>query len=327
MSVGAMPHKRDLRSVIEAADQAAAAGDYTAAEEALREAVVRQEASLGLFHPDLANTLNNLGVVCEIVDKPVDAELCFRRAYAIATAALEPNHPFVATSEKNLRDFCSARGKPFELPQEPPVAAPASAPVVAPDKPSRTRVIGVLVVSALVLGVTLATRLLFSSNGNVESSQMGVAPPPFESSAPITTSSPAEPTAGPRTESAGDPPVGTHESRRVVPVVSEQSTVVDASLCRDLSTGEWQCHPAGNPVDSGTLFFYTRIKSSTNTTVQHRWYRGNRLHQVVDLRIQANQGTGYRTYSRTTVSGTNDWRVELRTDDGALLHEQRFVVR
>ena len=75
-----MPETREPRSVIDAAEQAAAAGDYASAEQLLREAALLQEASLGPLHPDLANTLNNLGVVCEITEKPVDAEHFFRRA-------------------------------------------------------------------------------------------------------------------------------------------------------------------------------------------------------------------------------------------------------
>ena len=80
-----MPDIREPRSVIDRAEQAAAAGDYASAERLLREAADLQEASLGPLHPDLANTLNNLGVVCEITDKPADAERCFRRANEIAT--------------------------------------------------------------------------------------------------------------------------------------------------------------------------------------------------------------------------------------------------
>ena len=75
---------------------------------------------LGPLHPDVANTLNNLGVVCEITGKPDEAEQCFRRAYEIAIASLEPDHPFVATSRKNLEDFCAARGKPVGVPTPPP---------------------------------------------------------------------------------------------------------------------------------------------------------------------------------------------------------------
>jgi hypothetical protein len=63
--------------------------------------------------------------------------------------------------------------------------------------------------------------------------------------------------------------------------------------------------------------------------VRHRWYRGDRLRQSVELQIRANPGSGYRTYSRNTVNAENagDWRVELTTSDGILLREERFVVR
>jgi hypothetical protein len=44
------------------------------------------------------------------------------------------------------------------------------------------------------------------------------------------------------------------------------------------------------------------------------------------LRIQANATEGYRTYSRLTVDNGN-WRLEVRSADGNLLHEQRFAVR
>ena len=120
-----MPEPRDPRSIIEAAEQAAAAGNYAAAEELLREAALLQESSLGLLHPDLANTLNNLGVVCERTDNPVDAEDCFRRAVAIATAVLPQDHPFVATSRKNLRDFCEARGIAVMMATSPPAVTAA----------------------------------------------------------------------------------------------------------------------------------------------------------------------------------------------------------
>src|SRR6186713_962240 len=133
-----MPEPREARSIIENAEQAAAAGDYASAEDLLREAVALQEQTLGPDHPDLANTLNNLGVVCEIADNPIDAEHYFRRAYTIATATLAPDHPFVVTSRKNLHDFCAARGRPTELRPSPPaiaawLEAPASRAVPPPE--------------------------------------------------------------------------------------------------------------------------------------------------------------------------------------------------
>ena len=132
-----MPEPREPRLIVETAEQAAAAGNYSAAEALLREAAAIQEQALGPDHPDLANTLNNLGVLCEITDNPIDAEHYFRRASSIATATLAPDHPFVVTSSKNLHDFCAARGRPVELRPSPPQVAAwleASAPRAAPAR-------------------------------------------------------------------------------------------------------------------------------------------------------------------------------------------------
>jgi hypothetical protein len=61
--------------------------------------------------------------------------------------------------------------------------------------------------------------------------------------------------------------------------------------------------------------------------VVHRWYRGDTLRQSVELTIRATVTEGYRTYSRQTVDGGADWHVEVRSAEGTLLHERRFVVR
>ena len=129
-----MPDQRDTRSVLESAEKAAASGDFASAERLLREAARLQEASLGPLHPDLANTLNNLGVVCEVAEKPAEAERYFRRAYDIAMASLDPDHPFVATSRKNLEDFCAASGLDVVVPV--PVPLPAPVPPSVPSRPS-----------------------------------------------------------------------------------------------------------------------------------------------------------------------------------------------
>ena len=136
-----MLDQRDTRSVLESAEKAAASGDFASAEQLLREAARLQEASLGPLHPDLANTLNNLGVVCEVAEKPAEAERYFRRAYDIAMASLDPDHPFVATSRKNLEDFCAAKGLdvvvPVPLPAPVPPSVPSPPPALAPS-PAKT---------------------------------------------------------------------------------------------------------------------------------------------------------------------------------------------
>jgi hypothetical protein len=66
------------------------------------------------MHAELASILNNLGVVYERLDRPDKAEACYRRAYAIAKASLPPGDPGIELSATNLREFCEARGIPFE---------------------------------------------------------------------------------------------------------------------------------------------------------------------------------------------------------------------
>jgi hypothetical protein len=75
------------------------------------------------------------------------------------------------------------------------------------------------------------------------------------------------------------------------------------------------------------MFFYTRIVSARPTKVQHRWYFGDRLEQSITLDVQPNSG-GYRTFSRRTSNArlAGQWRVELRSQDGQLLREERFTI-
>jgi hypothetical protein len=80
-------------------------------------------------------------------------------------------------------------------------------------------------------------------------------------------------------------------------------------------------------VSPGPIVLYTRVRSPGDAVVVHRWYRGDALRQSVKLTIRANATEGYRTYSRQTVDGGADWHVEVRSAEGALLHERRFVVR
>jgi hypothetical protein len=127
-----MDETSKIAATVGAAAKAAGEGHYALAEQHLREVVRLQEAAFGSVHPDLANTLNNLGVACEHAGRLDDAEDSYRRAYAIAQKVFPPGHPFVVRSEENLRDFCEARGRPFDLPAARPVA-----PVVEPGVASR----------------------------------------------------------------------------------------------------------------------------------------------------------------------------------------------
>jgi hypothetical protein len=116
------------------------------------------------------------------------------------------------------------------------------------------------------------------------------------------------------------------------PAVSPSSgaiTLATMQLCRTFSTSgaNWRCDPVVEPVSPGPIVLYTRFKSPRDAVVVHRWYRRDTLRQSVKLTIRANATDGYRTYSRQTVDGGVDWRVEVTSANGELLHEQRFAVR
>jgi len=128
----------EVRPILDAAEQAASVQDFASAEHFLRQAATLQEAQLGATHPDLANTLNNLGIVCERTGNTSEAESCYRRAYAIARSTLAAEDPLVLTSGQNLREFCAATGRPFELiatPPKPPAPAPPAPVAPAPPAP------------------------------------------------------------------------------------------------------------------------------------------------------------------------------------------------
>ena len=113
-----MTEQQDARHLLERAERAAEAGDLVSADELLREAARIQEQELGPHHPDLANTLNNLAIVAERTGSSTEAETFYRRAAAIAAAALPSDHPMTVASRQNLEDFCRARGLSIDAPAD-----------------------------------------------------------------------------------------------------------------------------------------------------------------------------------------------------------------
>jgi len=347
----------DPASMIAAAQTAAGAGDFPAAERLLREAAEIQEATLGSLHPDLASTLNNLAFVCERTNNIADAERGYRRAHAIAVASLGPRDPLVATSVTNLVGFCATHGIPI---WRPPAVEPESttatndaetattdtataatdaetaAPEVDREPEDQHEPVPVavawrkpLAMGVAVFAIALVGVVLFT---NRREPQM---PSPNSASVhPSATAAPAPEVqtavaAAPRPEPAPSP-VERPRSRGTL-ATPQPVTVLNAQLCTALArrgSPDWQCTSADGVLQPGTFFFYTRLLTGANTTVEHRWYRGERVHQVMRLRVAATPGTGYRTFSRSTISAerAGDWRVELRAEDGTVLQEHRFAI-
>ena len=359
-----MPAANDPRAILNEAEEAVGRNDHASAERLLRQALALQETSVGPQHPEVAKTLNNLAILCEMTGKPADAEACYRRAYDIAKAALPANDPLVVTSRQNLEEFCTAQDfateraavitvppsspppasspppRPAEPAPPPPavrtpsrpvsVALPRASSPVPESRGSSSRVIiGVLSLAALVLMIVavrwFAARPSLEPAAAVSQSEPAVSPAP-PAAPPPAPSDPVrepEPVAPPRTPTAPAP----EPAPRTVP--SSAPTVVSAQVCRSLSrTGAWECETATGTQAPGTMYYYTRVASAGDTVVEHRWYRGDLLHQRVQLRIRANQ-SGFRTYSRTTVGPdrAGNWKVELRSSDGQVLHEEVFSVR
>ena len=349
-----MSKSGEARSIIEAAEHAAGTGNYARTEMLLREAALLQEARLGSLHPDLANTLNNLGIVCEMNGNPDEAEQCLRRAVTIATTALEADHPFVATSRKNLHDFCETRGKPVELPTSSPVVTPTpeAETTVSMDPPHESRLlaetqdtqppvhsrsirlfaVGAMGPAAMLIVIFASARPWLTSTEQQArvSSPSAIAmdsPRKISASPDAAVSVEKPPSAIGTTKAAGKYVLDEKSASPIAASTQARPEVVRARLCAELD--EWRCDPPDRPVPAGPLFFYTQVKSVSPTTIQHRWYRDNRLHQSVDLRVQASPSLGFRTYSRNVMNGDSagSWRVELRSEEGALLHEERFTVR
>lgn len=362
-----MPDLQDARHMLEVAEHAATGGDFASADELLRGAARIQEAELGPLHPDLANTLNNLAVVAEKLGRPGEAETFYRQATAIASASLPADHPMVVDSRQNLEDFCRSRALPIDAavivrPSAPDAGLGRDA--FAPGDASGAAKTPIRVRAADAVSKTQAMprssgRPLRDPRRATATAFQLMQPAPRGASrllawlaigvvalvaaallvrrpwSPRETSTPP-PTAAPTAPQAADPTLAPPampspiEQAQPPKVVSRGAiSLASAQLCRTFSTsgGSWRCDPAGESVARGPIVLYTRVRSPRDAAVVHRWYRGDTVQQSVKLTVRANATEGYRTYSRQTVDGDGDWRVEVRTADGDLLYEQRFAVR
>ena len=280
--------------------------------------------------PDLANTLNNLAVVAERTGRSSEAVTLYRRAAAIA-AYVPAQRPMVVASRQNLEDFCRAHGLSLDSPaaiRPTPdnvgiIAEAAPRPSATPpgrvSSSIRWVAAGAVVVAAAVLLMlrpwATSDRTAPAPKPEPAASEPAAASPP-----PVEQARPPAPAPAPRRD---DQNVATRKPSAAGGVI-----VAGAQLCRAFSASgrSWRCDPVGQPATPGPIVFLTRVTSPRDATVVHRWYRGDTLRQSVMLEVEANATEGYRTYSRLTVE-EGDWRLEVRSEDGRLLNEQRFTVR
>lgn len=355
-----MSAEPELNSLAAAAGTAATAGDFAGAAALLRQALEWQTSTLGPDHPDLATTLNNLALMLEQIGDTAEAGRCYRRAYAIALAALGPDDPAVVVSHANLAAFDRAHGSSSDevagstlagfqvLPPPPPGPRPEN-----PAAPSRRFPRAAAIAIAVVLLVAagwwtllppgqLAPRPVGSSDAapsrpageSAPSSSASTAAPtvPLAENTPVKA---AAPTVVPEKEAArvdtpSRPAPATKAPHSASPGVAA-TRVVEARVCGALSRdgGVWRCQPLDQDQRGAAVYFYTRVASSTDTIVRHRWTLNGSVVRVVDLRIQANPKDGFRTYSRQTGRAleAGEWQVAVLDPTGAVLQEETFVIR
>ena len=315
-------------------------GQLDAAEREYRRAHAIAARTLPADDPLVTTSAQNLREFCDANGRPVDVP---PSAMSLAPDSSDPativlTRPPVVTDSPTQADVPTQRIEPLAIrlaaepapasrPEARPAAsAPKPAPImpapraahVTPAAPGRRVSIPLLIavgaVAALVIWL-LAGR--------------GPDGPPAETTAAASETPATAPSAAPSAPTASAPaaaPAPTKPAPAPVTAAAGGVTIGDAQLCTSLSAS-YQCDAAGSTVPAGRLVFYTRLIADRDTSVVHRWYRGNELRQAVRLDVPARR-QGFRTFSRSTVYATGgEWRVELRTRDGRLLHSETFTVR
>jgi DUF2914 family protein/tetratricopeptide repeat protein len=321
-------------------------GDLDAAEREYRRAHEIAAASRPADDPLVTTSAQNLREFCEANGRPLDRPAPARAPVATAeplapVAALEADVPTAIVPRREIPAAASAPPAPktATLPSPVPAAAPAPAPAPAGAASSRApapvvrektiapgRRLPIPLLVALGALVLLAIWFFAGRRSSDAAAQPeaaapdSVTPPAAASPAPVPAPI-ATPPPPPARSTAASAPAARSGTAGTVPI-----TIGDVRLCRSLSAS-YECQPAGDTVPPGRLTFYTRLIVPQDTRVVHRWYRGDELRQAVRLDVAARK-QGFRTFSRGTVHATDgEWRVELRTLDGRVLHTQTFRVR
>jgi len=86
-------------------------GDLEGAKLPLQRALELSETTLGLEHPDVATSLNNLALLYVVQDRPSDAEPLYKRSLSIREKALGAENRLVATSLNNLALLYDDQGR------------------------------------------------------------------------------------------------------------------------------------------------------------------------------------------------------------------------
>jgi hypothetical protein len=315
-------------------------GSSIEAEALYRRAAAIAATTLPSDHPMVVASRQNLEDFCRARGLSIDAP-----AVITPTPDTEPEENAFASKFPDEADKMPVlpvdtgnTAKPAPPPSAAPLPNPGTPATIAtqplPPVPTPGRASHSLEWVAIGAVVLVAAVLLVLRPWSRDASSPAPTPRPATAQ-PAEAMPPriAEPPARPAPIEQAEPPTAAppRDDRNVATnkrAAAGGIIVATAQLCRTFSTSgsRWRCDPVGQSAAPGPMIFYTRVRSPRDTAVVHRWYHEGTLRQSVMLRIQANATEGYRTYSRLTVDD-GDWRLEVRSADGNLLHEQRFAVR
>jgi Tfp pilus assembly protein PilF len=317
-------------------------GQLADAETSYRRAAAIASASLPADHPMVADSRQNLEDFCRARGLPIDATAVMTPsaadtepepdAFAVGDAA-GPAETIANVRPPDAGFSTQARlpsGTPRPTPRPPALTA---FPALPPAPRRAWRPLAWLAIVMVVLATGALLVLGWPSSSRQTSTPGPIAAPTAPQIAkpalpPPTLPAPIDQAQPSKVVPRGDDRDVITNKPRVSAPSSEAINLITAQLCETFSAsgGSWRCDPAGDSVAPGPIVLYTRARSLRDAAVVHRWYRGDTLRQSVKLTIRANPTAGYRTYSRQTVNG-GDWRVEVRSEGGDLLHERRFAVR
>ncbi len=142
---------------------------------------------------------------------------------------------------------------------------------------------------------------------------------------PRPIADPADQTPAP----AADPVVGA----RLDPQADFEAGVTDARVARaQVTTAVVGREPvdslgpvlAGNGEDIQTYYFFTELRSLAGQRVRHRWIAGDRIQ--AEIPFDVGEAWRWRVFSskRLLASMAGPWRVQVVTEDGAVIHDYAF---
>ena len=319
-------------------------GRFADAESFYRRSATIAAESLPANHPIVAESRKNLEDFCRERGVPLAPAAAMTPAGQAPSAGVDSFIPEVAPGTKESaapkRNAHTGVSKQSDPPSSAGKSSPATGTVAAPAPGSfppasrrSWRKVAWMPIGAIVLlaVVVLMRQQPSPSQSGSTTPVISPATEPEPTPPPPSAATPAPPAEQPPPEVVtrdSDRSAGTDQPPAAAPSSSTMSLAA-GQLCQTFSINPdgWKCDPPGKTVEGGPIVFYTRVRSPRDAEVVHRWYYGDTLRQTVRLMIRTNVSEGYRTYSRHLVDRVGDWRVEATSDEGVVLHEQRFTVR